>query len=304
MLFVSIGECMVEMAEAGDDRYRLGFAGDTLNTAWYARARLPADWQVEYYTALGTDEYSGRMTSFLNENGIGTPYVRSVPERRPGLYLIHQADGDRHFTYWRGQSAARLLADDPEHLAAAVDSADVIYFSGITMAILTPEARARLLSVVESARKSRGTKIAFDPNIRLPLWSSRQEARDAVMQAAPVADIVFPTWGDDADLFGDQSLEATATRYLDAGCSHVVVKNGAGDALAATNVRRVSKAPSQHVMSIDPTGAGDSFNGAYIAAILTGATLGEALREAHEVAGQVISQRGALIPQSDVHPTP
>lgn len=61
------------------------------------------------YTTLVTDVYSERIATFLNENRIGTASVRSVPDRRPGLYLIHQLAGDRHFTYWQGQSAARLL---------------------------------------------------------------------------------------------------------------------------------------------------------------------------------------------------
>ena len=55
--FVSVGECMIEMSGGTDDLYRLGYAGDTLNTAWYARALLPQDWQVDYVTALGDDRY-------------------------------------------------------------------------------------------------------------------------------------------------------------------------------------------------------------------------------------------------------
>ena len=112
--FVSIGECMIEMSGGEDRQYRLGFAGDTLNTAWYMRALLPADWQVDYVTALGDDLYSEQMAGFIAGAGIGTGHIRRIAGRRPGLYLIHQAEGDRHFTYWRDQSAARQLADDPE----------------------------------------------------------------------------------------------------------------------------------------------------------------------------------------------
>jgi hypothetical protein len=35
--FVSIGECMIEMSGGEGGMYKLGYAGDTLNTAWYAR---------------------------------------------------------------------------------------------------------------------------------------------------------------------------------------------------------------------------------------------------------------------------
>lgn len=123
--FVSVGECMIEMA-GGDDRlYRMGFAGDTLNTAWYARALLDAAWQVDYVTALGDDLYSAQMRRFFTEHGIGTGHIQQIPGRRPGLYLIHQHAGDRHFTYWRGQAAARAMADDPAVLRAALAGADI-----------------------------------------------------------------------------------------------------------------------------------------------------------------------------------
>src|SRR5690606_26248944 len=141
---VSIGECMIEMSGGEDRTYRLGYAGDTLNTAWYMRALLDGDWTVDYFTGLGEDRYSGDIRAFLSQNNIGTDHLLTVPNRRPGLYLIHQEKGDRHFTYWRDTSAAKLLADDKTALAAAVEGADLIYFSGITLAILAPRARGRL----------------------------------------------------------------------------------------------------------------------------------------------------------------
>lgn len=69
--FLSIGECMVELSQAGDGLLRKGFAGDTFNTAWYARACLPEDWSVDYFTALGDDPLSEDMLAFIADAGIG-----------------------------------------------------------------------------------------------------------------------------------------------------------------------------------------------------------------------------------------
>ena len=63
---VSIGECMIEMSGGEDRSYRLGYAGDTLNTAWYLRALLGKDWSVDYATALGEDRYSNDIRAFLD----------------------------------------------------------------------------------------------------------------------------------------------------------------------------------------------------------------------------------------------
>jgi 2-dehydro-3-deoxygluconokinase len=292
--FVSIGECMVEMSGGEDRTYRLGFAGDTLNTAWYARALLGADWQVDYVTALGDDRYSAQMREFLAVNSIGTGHIQTIPNKRPGLYLIHQADGDRHFTYWRDNSAARLMADDREALDAALAGANLIYFSGITLAILTARARGRLIKAIVKARNA-GASVAFDPNIRPALWSSPRAMQAVLTVGAAISDIVLPTHSDEKPVFGDIDAAATARRYLDGGSTEIVVKDGAGPAHAITASETASAAPEPGAIVVDATGAGDSFNGAYLTARLSGLGLEQSLVAAHAVARKVIGHRGALI---------
>ena len=292
--FVSIGECMIEMAGGEDRQYRLGYAGDTLNTAWYMRALLGADWSVDYFTALGEDRYSSDIRAFLDANGIGTKFIGTVKGRRPGLYMIHQEHGDRHFTYWRDQSAARLMAEDKGALDAALEGASMVYFSGITLAILHPRARGRLLGAVVKAREA-GAKIVFDTNLRPALWTSQRVMASMLTAAASLCDIVLPTHGDEAPVFGDASVEETAERYLELGVEEVVVKDGANPALIATVSERVKVGPPPCAVVVDPTGAGDSFNGAYLSARVAGKSLREAAEAAHRVAGIVIGQRGALV---------
>ena len=292
--FVSIGECMIEMSGGEDRQYRLGYAGDTLNTAWYMRALLGADWSVDYFTGLGEDRYSADIRAFLDANNIGTRHIRTVPGRRPGLYMIHQDKGDRHFTYWRDTSAAKLLADDKPALHAAVEGASVVYFSGITLAILAPRARGRLLGAIVRARDA-GAKIVFDTNIRPALWTSPRVMTSVLTAAASLCDIVLPTHTDEAPLFGDTSIEDTADRYLELGVEEVVVKDGAGEALIATAHERVKVAPQPNATVVDATGAGDSFNGGYLSARLAGQSLQQSAEAGHRIAAVVIGQKGALV---------
>lgn len=291
---VSIGECMIEMSGGEDRLYRLGYAGDTLNTAWYLRALLGDDFRVDYATALGADRYSDDIRAFLKANDIGTDHIQTIPSRRPGLYMIHQDKGDRHFTYWRDNSAAKLLADDKEALGKAVDGASLVYFSGITLAILAPKARGRLLGAIVKARDN-GAKIAFDTNLRPALWSSERVMASVLTAAASLCDIVLPTHSDEAPLFGDKSVEETAERYLELGVEEVVVKDGSKEALIATASERVKMAPPPAKSVVDATGAGDSFNGGYLSARLMGKSIEEAAANAHRVAGVVIGHKGALV---------
>ena len=298
--FVSVGECMVEMSGGEDGQYRLGYAGDTLNTAWYARARLPQGWDVDYTTALGDDLYSQQMVDFFDGAGIGIGHIQKIPGRRPGLYLIHQAEGDRHFTYWRGQSAARAMADVPGALNDALAGADVAYFSGISLAILPPRGRGKLMQAIHRAKEA-GARVAFDPNERPALWTSPRVMGSTITAAAILADVVLPTFPDEAALFGDASPEAVAQRYLSWGAEEVVVKNGAEPAFVASREAEGWVAPKPGAVSVDPTGAGDSFNGAYLAARAQGASPLEAADAAHGLAAQVIGHRGALVPHDALH---
>jgi 2-dehydro-3-deoxygluconokinase len=291
--FVSVGECMIELSGGEAVQYRLGFAGDTLNAIWYARARLGGDWTTDYVTALGDDDYSAEMRGFLATNRIGTGHIQTIPGRRPGLYMIRQKDGDRHFTYWRENSAARLLAEEPATLDNAFAGAKLIYFSGITLAILLPRARGRLLKAIVQARNA-GARIAFDPNARPALWRSPAIMASTTTVAASLSNIVLPTFADEVLAFGDKTPEATRQRYLELGVEEVVVKNGEAPALIGHAGRLSDVAPMPGSV-VDATGAGDSFNGAYLAARLEGAKPEEAAQAAHRVAGIVIGHRGALV---------
>jgi 2-dehydro-3-deoxygluconokinase len=295
--FLAVGEAMIEMSGGGSDgQYRMGFAGDTMNTAWYARRLLGHDWTVGYVTRLGIDRYSLAMRRFFEENGLDTTHVGTVADRQPGLYFIHQQDGDRHFTYWRETSAAKLLAADPEALATAFHAAHTIYFSGITLAILSPEHRAVLLEALRTARRQ-GSTIAFDPNIRPKLWPGEEAIRDAIRSAASVSDIAFPTFSDDQVLFQDATIADTAGRYADLGVRETIVKNGADPAFALTPEGTATVAPQPGTTLVDATGAGDSFNAGYLASRIGGADIKEAMTQAHRVASICIAHHGALAPQ-------
>ncbi len=292
---VSIGECMVEMGPAAEPGlFRMGFAGDTFNTIWYLRRRLPASWQADYLSAIGTDGVSATMAKFMEDAGIGTDHVARLPDATVGLYLIELKDGERSFAYWRGQSAARRLAEDDAHLRAALDGASLAYLSGITLAILPPPDRARLLAALADYRAT-GGRVAFDPNLRPRLWPSPAAMTEAVTDAARLADIALPSFDDEASAFGDADPEATARRYAALGAAEVIVKNGAGRMAALVDGAWSAHDPVPARDVVDTTAAGDSFNAGYLAARLTGAPVAEALAAGSALAGRVVGGRGALV---------
>ncbi|MER8631291.1 sugar kinase [Mesorhizobium opportunistum] len=289
----SIGECMLELSGQTGPNWRMGFAGDTFNTLWALHA-LSGDRPATYVSAFGDDPFSQGQIGFFAENGIGIGSSPVIPGARPGLYAITLTGAERSFTYWRSDAAARQLASDPKALSKNLENQSLVYFSGITLAILDDAARATLLAAIAKARAA-GSLIAFDPNYRPRLWRRREDAQAAIVEALAATDIALPTFPDEQMLFGDETLRATADR-LGKLVGEVVVKNGEAPALIAGK-GTLDDVPAIHVAApVDTTGAGDSFNGGYLAARLAGHEPVEAARRGHRVAAAVVQVRGALAP--------
>lgn len=292
--FLGIGECMVELSPEGQGLFRKGFAGDVFNTLWYARQALGPQWQVEFLTGLGTDALSDEFRAFAAAAGISCEGAPRLSDRTLGLYMIHLRQGERSFSYWRETSAARAMMSAPREVEARLKGADVIYLTGITLAILPHRDACALLAQVDAMRGA-GAVVAFDPNIRPRLWDDPARMRALIEQAARTATIVLPSHDDEAAAFGDADPAATAARYAALGCGHVVVKNG-----AAAVVTRIGGACAEHAVTpvarvVDSTAAGDSFNAAYLAEFLASRDDAAAVRAGGAQAARTISARGALV---------
>jgi 2-dehydro-3-deoxygluconokinase len=299
-MLVAIGECMVEISPAEDGNYRFGFAGDTFNAAWAYRVLSREDETVRYATAVGTDWVSERLLGFMAESGIDLSAVIRDPVRSVGLYAVKLEGGERSFAYWRTGSAATTLADDPDFLESSLQGASYALFSGITLAILPPEGRENLYRALSKARDG-GTKIVLDPNYRARLWPLAETARKELTRFSAICDCALPSFSDEAELFGDTSLEMTADRFRDLGVDEIIVKDGPGPALCVWGPHR-ELVPSIRVdQLVDTTGAGDAFNGAYLAARFQGTLPLAAATFAHDVAAISVQTRGALIPQDTQH---
>ena len=295
---LAIGECMVELAPSGDGRFKMGFAGDTFNTAWYARRLGPPELEAAFFSCVGDDDLSRRMTRFMEQEGV-TPELRVRRGETVGLYMITLKKGERSFAYWRSASAARALADGLDSFSG-LKKGDYAYFSGITLAILPEARRRRLLSALRRARDD-GVTVAFDPNLRPRLWTGAADMRRWIMLGAAASDIVLPSHDEEASLFGDPDIRATAERYLGSGAMLVVVKDGPRPVHIRSKEDDAFVFPEPLADVVDTTAAGDSFNAGFLVQVMTGSDSETSAGAGCAVAREVIAARGALVPVRNRH---
>jgi 2-dehydro-3-deoxygluconokinase len=291
-----IGEAMAEIRRDGPG-FAVGFAGDTFNTAVYCRRRL-TDGTVGYLTRVGTDPLSAGFLDLARHEELDATPIRQETAHNIGIYTVQtDAHGERSFAYWRDTSAARQLFRHPEDFTA-LDAADLLYLSGITLAILSPDARTALLDRLADLRRE-GKQVAFDSNYRPKLWQDAETARQVIAQAWTITDIALPSVDDEMALFNDADDAAVLKRLRDLGLRRGAMKRGAlGPVALDPEVAASDFPPAAQV--VDTTAAGDSFNGGFLAAWANGSDTAACLSAGHALARIVVSRPGAIVPTADI----
>ena len=288
---VCLGEPLIEFnrPKEGDGRTWLqGFGGDSQNVA-IAAARQGAS--TGYLTSLGQDWMGDAFMDLWKAEGVDASRVTRHPTAPTGVsFVTHSAAGHK-FDYLRKNSAASLMTPD----TLAVDyiaGAKVFHFSAIGQAI-SESARATCDAAMEAARKA-GVKVSYDTNLRLRLWEL-DLARKVIDATIARCDIALPSLDDSQQLTGFKEADAIADYYLRLGAPLVALKMGSEGSLIATKDER-TRVPPHKVAAVDATGAGDTFDGAFLTRLLVGDDAVSAARYANVAAALSTTGYGAVTP--------
>lgn len=289
---IAIGEPMLEFNQVREDdgsiRYLPGFGGDTSNFA-VAAARQGA--RVAYFTRLGADAFGDAFIDLWRDEGIDTGLVIRDAGAPTGIYFVTHSEASHAFTYFRKDSAASRMgsSDVP---AEAITRARVLHVSGISQAISTSACDAVFASM--DAARANGVSVSYDTNLRLKLWDLPR-ARAVIHESIAMSNICLPSLDDARELTGLEDAEAIVDFYLAKGAEVVALKLGPEGALVADAGER-HRVPGLAMATVDATGAGDTFDGAFVAMMVAGKGLGEAARYANAAAALSTVGYGAVVP--------
>ncbi|XP_047319155.1 fructokinase-2 [Impatiens glandulifera] len=247
---------------------------------------------------LGDDEFGQMLAGILKENNVNGDGILFDKGARTALaFVTLKADGDREFMFYRNPSADMLLTPEELNLDL-LRSAKVFHYGSISL-IVEP-CRSAHMKAMEVA-KAAGALMSYDPNLRLPLWPSAEEAREKIKSIWDKADIIkvsdveleFLTGSNKIDDESAMSLWHPNLKLLlvtlgEKGCNYYTKGfKGSVDAF--------------HVKAIDTTGAGDSFIGAMLCKIVADlsiledeAKLKQAIKFANACGAITTTKKGAI----------
>jgi 2-dehydro-3-deoxygluconokinase len=288
---VAIGEAMVEFNQTGTESgrtYLQGFGGDTSN-AVIAAARQGA--RCAFMTRLGDDDFGRMCLDLWKRESVDTAAIGIDATAPTGVYFVRHGASGHSFSYLRaGSAASRMQASDMP--TGLLQNTRYLHVSGISQAIST-SATAAIRHAMHSAR-SAGAKVSYDPNLRLKLWDI-ERAREVIVETIGLCDVFLPSLDDVQTVSGLESPHDIVQWSHRMGAPLVVLKLGKNGALVSDGKSCVPVAAFV-VNAVDATGAGDCFDGSFLAQLATGADPVAAATWACAAAAQATTGYGAVAP--------
>lgn len=272
----------------GKHVYLPGFGGDTSNFI-IAAARQKSS--TAYFTHVGADAFGDQFLKLWQDEGVDASMVMRNETAHTGMYFITYTAAGHLFTYMRKNSAASRVTpvDIPVDLIA---KAKLFHVSGISQAI-SESACDAVFHAIDIAKKN-GTLVSYDPNLRLKLWGL-DRARAIIHATAASSDIFLPSLDDVQQLTGLSLPEDIVDYYHSLGIKTVLLKLGSKGVLVSSgDIRETIE--GFKVETIDQSGAGDTFDGAFCTQYLSGAGILEAARYGNAAAALSTTGYGAVAP--------
>ncbi|WP_444685185.1 aminoimidazole riboside kinase [Alkalicoccus luteus] len=252
---ICLGEALIDFIPLDDhnETFQKSPGGAPANVA-VGLARLGA--KAVFLGKVGDDVLGRFLKETLDAFGVDTSAMTFTRDVRTGIVFVTLGDGgERSFEFYIDPSADRFLepGDIPQQL---FDENNVLHIGSISL-ISEPSRSATLHAVKEA--KANGMLISYDPNLRLGLWESEEEAKEGIRTLLGEADVLKLSEEELEFLTGETDMEAGVSRLDVYNIPLILVTLGADGSWVFIQGEAPLHVPAQKVDAVDTTGAGDAF---------------------------------------------
>lgn len=298
---IALGELLIDMTDNG-----VSGQGNTLFEANPGGAPCNVlamltklGYRTGFIGKVGEDLFGKKLKSVLEEVGIDTSNLCVDSDCRTTLAFVEtKEDGDRDFSFYRNPGADMQLGKDDIHVEL-LEQTRLFHFG--TLSMTHEKVREATRFAVEYA-KGQGALISFDPNIREPLWSSMDLAREQVEYGLSMCDILKISDNEIVWLTGEEDYSDGVAKLKEKyDIPLILVSMGREGSRAYYKGTMVERPAFVQPNTIETTGAGDTFMGCVLHKVLqagldnlTEEQLGEMLVFANAAASLITTRKGAL----------
>ena len=207
---------------------------------------------------VGKDQFGTLLRETITEAGIDASHLVTDDQVNTTLAFVHTfPDGDREFSFYRNPGADMMLTE--ENIDPAFIAQTKIFHFG-TLSMTHDGVRAATKKAIKAA-KDAGCLVSFDPNLRPPLWSSLDLAKEQMEYGFGVCDILKISDNEIQFVSGkedyDEGIAYLQEKY---NIPLILLTMGKDGSRAYYKGMRVER-PGFSVKAIETTGAGDTFCG-------------------------------------------
>ena len=247
---------------------------------------------------VGKDQFGTLLRDTITDAGIDASHLMVDDTVNTTLAFVHTfPDGDREFSFYRNPGADMMLTEDevdPEFIAQT----KILHFG--TLSMTHDGVRAATKKAVQAA-KDAGCLVSFDPNLRPPLWSSLDLAKEQMEYGFGVCDILKISDNEIQFVSGKEDYDEGIAYLQEKYNIPLILLTMGKEGSRAYYKGKCVERPGFAVKAIETTGAGDTFCGSSLNYIvehgfddLTENQLGELLTFANAAAAIVTTKKGAI----------
>ena len=256
----TLGEMLLDVLtekEIPQEEYlAFGHPGGAMLNAAVSLAR--AGIKTTLVSEAGDDAIGDFLIRFLKNNGVNIKFIRQYPGHPTSVALARLDIRKKPvYTFKKRYPAKRKLI-----IPQPFGPNDILLFGSLYA--LDPAIRPEILKILQTARQA-GTRIVYDPNIRMAEQLADKTRRQALFENLKMADIIKGSDEDFQAVFGTQTGEGYVSNLQQINPEAVIfITLGERGALAAHGNRIIRK-PAQKTEVVSTIGAGDGFNAGLIA---------------------------------------